>query len=89
MTDAFVIQTVREALIMVLIIAVPVLAGGMLVGLIVSILQATTQIQEQSLSFVPKLIVVLVLLIALAPWISNVMAGYTTELYAKIPAAVK
>ncbi len=89
MTDSFIIQTVRDALMMVLIISTPILVGGMLVGLIISILQATTQIQEQSLTFVPKLIVVFILLIVLAPWIVNVMVGYTTELYAKIPAVVK
>lgn len=89
MTDSFIIQTVRDALMMVLIISVPILVGGMLVGLIISILQATTQIQEQSLTFVPKLIVVFILLIVLAPWITNVLVGYTTELYAKIPAVVK
>lgn len=89
MTDSFVAQTVRDALMMVLIISAPILAGGMVVGLIISILQATTQIQEQSLTFVPKLIVVLVLLFVLAPWITNVLVGYTTELYAKIPQLVK
>ncbi|MFZ5632057.1 MAG: flagellar biosynthesis protein FliQ [Bacillota bacterium] len=89
MTDSFVIQTVREALMLVLIISAPILAGGMLVGLIISILQATTQIQEQSLTFVPKLIVVLLLMLVLAPWIINVMVGFTNELYAKIPMVVK
>jgi len=89
MTDSLVIQIVRDALMMVLIISLPILVGGMLVGLIISILQATTQIQEQSLSFVPKLVVVLVILIVLAPWIVNVLVGYTTELYAKIPQMVK
>ena len=89
MTDSFVTQTVRDALMMVLIISAPILAGGMVVGLIISILQATTQIQEQSLTFVPKLIVVLVLLFVLAPWITNVLVGYTTELYTKIPQLVK
>lgn len=89
MTDSFVIQTVREALIMVLIIATPILVGGMLVGLVISILQAATQIQEQSLAFVPKLVVVLLTLIVLAPWITNVLVGYTAELYSKIPAVVK
>jgi len=74
---------------MVLVIAVPILVGGMLVGLIVSILQATTQIQEQSLSFVPKLVTVLVILAVLSPWIINVLVGYTTDLYSKIPLMVK
>ena len=74
---------------MVLVIAVPILVAGLLVGLIVSILQATTQIQEQSLTFVPKLITVLVLLVVMAPWIINVLVGYTTDLYSKIPLMVK
>ncbi len=89
MTDSLVIQIVRDALMMVLVIAVPILVGGMLVGLIVSILQATTQIQEQSLSFVPKLVTVLVILAVLSPWIINVLVGYTTDLYSKIPLMVK
>ena len=74
---------------MVLVIAAPILVAGLLVGLIISILQATTQIQEQSLTFVPKLIAVLVLLVVMAPWIINVLVGYTTELYLKIPLMVK
>ncbi|MCL6477603.1 MAG: flagellar biosynthesis protein FliQ [Peptococcaceae bacterium] len=89
MTDTFVLQTVREALMLVLIITVPILGGGMLVGLIIAVLQATTQIQEQSLTFVPKLVVVLLLMLVLAPWIINVMVGFTNELYAKIPMVVK
>lgn len=89
MTDSLVIQIVRDALMMVLVIAVPILVAGLLVGLIISILQATTQIQEQSLTFVPKLITVLVLLVVLAPWIINVLVGYTTDLYSKIPLMVK
>jgi len=89
MTDSLVIQIVRDALMMVLVIAVPILAAGLLVGLIVSILQATTQIQEQSLTFVPKLVTVLVVLVVMAPWIINVLVGYTTDLYSKIPLMVK
>lgn len=89
MTDSFVVQTVREALMLVLIISVPILGVGMIVGLAISILQAATQIQEQSLSFVPKLLVVFIVLIVLAPWILNVLVGFTNELYAKIPLMVK
>lgn len=89
MTDAFVLQIVREALMLVLIISAPVLAGGMLVGLVISILQAATQIQEQSLTFVPKLVTVLLLLLLLAPWLVNVMVGFTNELFSKIPMVVK
>lgn len=89
MTDSMVLQIVRDALVMVMVITVPILGAGMLVGLIISIFQATTQIQEQSLSFVPKLIAVLLALVILAPWIINVLVGYTNELFAKIPLMVK
>lgn len=89
MTDSFVVQIVREALMLVLIISVPILGVGMIVGLAISVLQAATQIQEQSLSFVPKLLVVFIVLIILAPWILNVLVGFTNELYAKIPLMVR
>lgn len=89
MTDTFIIQITREALIMVLIITVPILLSGMLVGLVIGILQATTQIQEQSLSFVPKLIITFVVMALLTPWIIRVMTGYTSELFAKIPTLIR
>ncbi|MFZ5650301.1 MAG: flagellar biosynthesis protein FliQ [Bacillota bacterium] len=89
MTDSFAIQIFRDAMMIVLVISLPILVAGMLVGLIISILQATTQIQEQSLTFVPKLIAIIVALVVLAPWISNVLVGYTAEVYAKIPLMVK
>lgn len=89
MTDTYIIQVIREALIMVLILAVPVLAAGMVVGLVISILQATTQVQEQSLTFVPKLIATFVVLVVLTPWIINVMTGYTSEIFAKLPSVVR
>ncbi|HBV96614.1 MAG: flagellar biosynthesis protein FliQ [Peptococcaceae bacterium BICA1-7] len=89
MTDSMVLQIVRDALIMVMLITIPILGAGMIVGLIISILQATTQIQEQSLSFVPKLMTVLLVLMILAPWIINVLVGFTNELFAKIPLMVQ
>lgn len=89
MTDSFAIQIFRDAMMMVLVISLPILVSGMLVGLIISIFQATTQIQEQSLAFVPKLITVLVVLAVLAPWFLNVVVGYTADVYAKIPLMVK
>lgn len=89
MTDSFAIQIFRDAMMIVLVISLPILVAGMLVGLIISILQATTQIQEQSLTFVPKLIATIVALVVLAPWISNVLVSYTAEVYSKIPLMVK
>ncbi|GBF33201.1 flagellar biosynthesis protein FliQ [Desulfocucumis palustris] len=89
MTDTFVIQVTREALVMVLILSVPILLAGLLVGLVIGILQATTQIQEQSLTFVPKLIVTIVVMVLLAPWLIKVMVGYTGELFAKLPSVIR
>ena len=89
MSDTFIIQVTREALAMVLILSVPILLAGLLVGLVIGILQATTQIQEQSLSFVPKLIVTFVVMALLTPWMLRVMTGYTSELFAKLPAVIK
>ncbi|KJS15903.1 MAG: flagellar biosynthesis protein FliQ [Peptococcaceae bacterium BRH_c4b] len=89
MTDTFIIQITREALVMVLILSIPILLAGLLVGLVIGILQATTQIQEQSLTFVPKLIVTLVVMALLAPWMIRVMTGYTSELFAKLPSVIR
>ncbi len=89
MTDTFIIQITREALVMVLILSVPILLAGLLVGLVIGILQATTQIQEQSLTFVPKLIVTFVLMALLTPWMIKVMVGYTGELFAKLPSVIR
>lgn len=89
MTDSFALQVFRDAMMVVLLISLPILVAGMVVGLIISILQATTQVQEQSLTFVPKLVAVLLALVVLAPWILNVMVGYTAEVYGKIPLMVK
>lgn len=89
MSDTYIIQVIREALIMVLILGVPILAVGLVVGLVISILQATTQIQEQSLTFVPKLIATFVVLAVLTPWMINVMVGYTREIFAKLPLVVR
>lgn len=85
MTDTFIIGIVREALLTVCILALPPLGMALLVGIIVGILQATTQIQEQSLAFVPKIIAVLITLAVTAPWIIRVMTGFTVRIFGKLP----
>jgi len=85
MTDVFVIGVARQALWTVLLVAGPPLLAGMAVGLFVSVIQATTQIQEQTLTFVPKLLVVSVLLIVLAPWLLHTVVDFATNLYGMIP----
>lgn len=66
-------------------ISFPILMGGLLAGLIISIFQATTQINEMTLSFVPKIIVVAVIIVLLMPWMTNTMVDFTLRLFDKIP----
>ena len=85
MTESTIISLGKDALMTVILVAGPVLGLGMLVGLIVSIFQATTQIQEQTLTFVPKLIVILIILVVAGPWMLNVLTNFTINLYETIP----
>ena len=75
----------REALWTVLLIGSPVLVAGMIVGLVISLFQTLTQIQEQSVVFVPKLIVMLLVLSVTLPWLIARMLQYTTDLISGIP----
>ena len=75
----------REGIQEVLIIAAPLLLSALVVGLIVAILQATTSIQEQTLTFVPKIIAILLVLAFLGGWMFSSLREYTTELFRKIP----
>jgi len=75
----------REALWTALMIGSPVLVAGMIVGLVIGLLQALTQIQEQSVAFVPKIIVMLVVLSISLPWLISQMVQYTSELIGGIP----
>lgn len=89
MSQTEVIHICREALMMIVILAAPGLLMAMLVGLFIGIFQATTQIQEQTLAFVPKIIAVFVTLIVISGWIMNVMMGFTNRIYAHIPNIVR
>jgi len=66
-------------------LAGPFLISALLIGLIVAILQATTSIQEQTLTFVPKIAVILVVLALLGGWMFGLLGQYTTELFRRIP----
>jgi flagellar biosynthesis protein FliQ len=69
-------------------IALPLLLVGLIVGLLVSIFQAVTQIQEQTLSFIPKIAGMAVVLVVAGPWMLSQILGWTEELYSQIPALV-
>lgn len=83
--EEFIIQAAREGLLLVLMTSAPPLLASMLVGLIVSILQATTQIQEQTLTFVPKLVAVFLSLAIAGPWIGEQLVRFTRHLYEGFP----
>ncbi len=76
----------RQAIIVALLIGSPVLLVGMVVGLFVGLLQAVTQIQEQTIAFVPKLVVMVLTIALLAPWLINQMVQYSHDLVADIPS---
>ncbi|RPJ07543.1 MAG: flagellar biosynthetic protein FliQ [Spirochaetaceae bacterium] len=78
------VNILRGGILEILIISAPVLLIGMLVGLVVSILQATTSIQEQTLTFVPKIAAILGALMLFGPWMFNSLAEYTIRLFSQI-----
>ncbi len=75
------VDVARDALWQSLIIAVPILGAGLLIGLMVSLFQAVTQIQEQTLTFVPKIIVMILVAIVLLGWIAVRMTEFATEMF--------
>nr|WP_277715556.1 flagellar biosynthesis protein FliQ [Bacillus subtilis]WEZ11373.1 flagellar biosynthesis protein FliQ [Bacillus subtilis] len=84
MSSEFVISMAEKAVYVTLMISGPLLAIALLVGLIVSIFQATTQIQEQTLAFIPKIVAVLLALIFLGPWMLSTILSFTTELFSNL-----
>ena len=68
-----------------LYLSMPMLLAGLIAGLIISIFQATTQINEMTLSFVPKILIVIVVAILTVPWMMNMMIEFTTRLFDMIP----
>ena len=79
----------RGGIMQVLMLALPLLLSALVVGLIVAILQATTSIQEQTLTFVPKVITILVVLALLGGWMFTSLGEYTRNLFEIIPDFVK
>lgn len=76
MSETFVLSVAKEAIFAALKISAPILIVSMVVGLLVSIFQAVTQIQEQTLTFVPKLIAIVVVLLLLGPWMLEIMKQF-------------
>jgi flagellar biosynthetic protein FliQ len=84
-TTELLIRVSREALFLVVLLSAPVVIASLVVGLVVSILQATTQIQEQTLTFAPKLLAVLATLALFGPWIGSQLVKFSAALMELIP----
>ncbi len=78
----------RAALMMTLLVGAPVLLAAIAVGLVISILQAVTQIQDQTISFVPKIVAMLLTLLIVLPWAMTLMIEYSTNLIRDIPSGL-
>jgi len=85
MTDAGVLELAQRSVAVALMISAPVLALGLIVGLIVSVFQAATQIQEMTLTFVPKIIAVGAALVVFGPWMLKSMVTFTHNLSVSLP----
>ena len=88
MSHALVSDLLRGAITIAVLVAAPMMIVAMLVGLLVSVLQAVTQIQEQTLAFVPKVLAVAVTFLVALPWILQLLVGYTTDLFRRLPTLV-
>ena len=89
MTIDFAVQVIYTGVLTILMVSLPVVGVGLLVGFAISLFQAVTQIQEQTLTFVPKVIAVLGMVAITAPWMISMVLDFTTTLWANIPVMVR
>jgi len=89
MTPEVIVNLGQQALQVMLMVASPMLLAALLTGLLVSIFQAATSINEQTLTFIPKLIVMFVVMILAGPWMLDLMINYVVRLYSSIPELIR
>lgn len=85
MTPEMVVEMARQAIKVTLLVSLPILGIGLLVGVLVSLLQAATQIQEMTLTFVPKILSIFIGLLLLLPWIMNQLTDFTIQIFSNFP----
>ena len=78
----------HQAIKVALMISAPMLIGALIMGILVSLFQAVTQINEQTLSFIPKILVIVAALVFFAPWMSDTLTTFTKDLFLNIPKIV-
>lgn len=86
MTSETTLTLLNNALWITVMVAAPILISVLIIGVFIGMLQAATQINEMTLSFIPKLIVLFVVLLFAGPWILNTLVNYTTTLFTNIPS---
>jgi flagellar biosynthetic protein FliQ len=85
MTTELTVTLMKQTLYTVLLVAGPLLATGLIIGVVVSIFQTVTQIREMSLTFVPKIIGVMVMLVIFAPWMGATLIDFTMGVFRYLP----
>ncbi len=85
MYEDIVMGIATRAIVTTLLVSAPILGVALITGLMISILQATTQLQEMTLVFVPKIVVVFLVIIIFGPWMLNILTSFMSNLYASIP----
>jgi len=88
MTPDLVIKIMLDALKVAILLAAPVLIFGLVAGLIISMLQAVTQIHEMTLAFIPKIIAVIIAIVIFFPWMLNVIVDFTRNLFTNLPTYI-
>jgi flagellar biosynthetic protein FliQ len=89
MTDQMVIELGRNALTVTLLVAGPILGVALVVGLVISIFQTVTQINEATLTFVPKILVIFLAMAVLGSWMISMMVNYTTGVIGMLPSMTR
>lgn len=89
MTQQMAINLARDAVTVALLVVGPILASSLLTGLVVSIFQATTQINEQTLAFIPKILAVMITLVIFGPWMLRVLVSFSTDILENIATIIQ
>ncbi len=88
MQETQVLDLARRAIVLALQLSLPILSLSLVIGVVVSLFQAVTQIQEQTLTFVPKLLALSVALVLLGPWMLHAIVGFTAGLFSSLPNVI-
>lgn len=89
MTPEFIVEFAKQAIILTISLSMPMLGLGLIAGLVISIFQAITQVQEMTLTFVPKIIAVFLGLLFAAPWMLDELTTFTIHVFENIPMYIR